>query len=173
MPLTREQKQGLVEEYNGGLASARHVFLVEFKGMSVPEATELRDRLRKAGGGYAVLKNRLALRAIEGKALDELKEHFRGPTAAAWCNDDPVSLAKALTDFAKDVPNLGLKVGLVEGRTVEAEQIKELASMPSREELIAKLLFLLQSPVTRFVRTLAEMPRRLVVVLGQISEKKA
>jgi len=172
MPLTREQKHGLVDAYAGELAAAPNVFLVEFSGISVPQATELREKLRQSGGSYAVVKNRLALRAIEGSALDGLKEHFQGPTAAAWCSEDPVALAKALTDFAKDVPALGLKAGLVEGRTVEAEQIRELASLPSRDELIAKLLFLLQSPVTRFVRTLAEMPRRLVVVLGQIGEKK-
>jgi large subunit ribosomal protein L10 len=173
MPLTREQKHDRVDEYAAGLASAPHVFLVEYSGISVPQATELRAKLRESGGSYAVLSNRLALRAIEGKPLEELKAHFQGPTAAAWCEEDPVSLAKALTEFAKDVPAVGVKAGMVEGQTVEADQVKELASLPSREELIAKLLFLLQSPVTRFVRTLAEMPRRLVVVLGQISEKKS
>ncbi len=92
--------------------------------------------------------------------------------AAAYCESDPVGLARALTDFAKEVPALEFKGGLVEGRRVEAAQVREIADMPGREELMARLLFLLQSPVTRFTRTVAELRRRFVVVLDQVRAQK-
>ena len=172
MPLTREQKKSLAETYEGALAQAPHVFLVDFSGVSVPQATDLRNRLREAGGRYVVVKNRIALRAIEGQALDGLRDQFQGPTAAAFGDGDAVSIAKALTEFAKEVPALEFKGGLVNGQAVEAADIQEIATLPSREELIAKLLFLMQSPVSRLVRTLAEMPRRFVVVMDQIRQAK-
>ncbi len=172
MALTREQKESLVDIYKNELAQAPNVFLLDFEGLSVPQATELRDKVREVGGSYVVVKNRLARRAIEGAALGGLEEHFQGPTAAAFGGEDAVSIAKALTEFAKEVPAVSFKAGLVDGQAVAAEDIKEIASLPSREELIAKLLFLLQSPVTRFVRTLAEMPRRAVSVLDQIRQAK-
>ena len=172
MALTREKKESLVAGYADGVAKAPHVILMTFEGITVPQDTELRSKVRAAGGSYAVLKNRLALRAIEGEPLEGLSEEIRGTTAAAWADEDAVGLAKALTEFAKDVPALEVKAGLVNGQKVVAEEIREIATLPSREELIAKLLYLLQSPVTRFVRTLAEYPRRLVVVLSQIGETK-
>lgn len=172
MPLTRQQKADLIESYESGLAKAPHVFLVDFKGVSVPEATELRSRLRAAGSHYLVVKNRLALLAIKGEALEQLAGYFEGPVAAAFCESDPVSLAKALTEFAKEVPALELKAGLVEGQPVVGEEIREIASLPGREELIAKLLFLLQSPIVRFARSLSEIRRQFVVVLGEIAKGK-
>ena len=172
MPLSREQKESLVEVYQKKLANAPHVFLVDFSGVTVPEATELRNRLREAGGGYVVIKNRIARRAADGQALEGLSERFQGPTAAAFSADDAVSIAKALTEFQKKVPAIEFKGGMVDGQPVEAADIEAIASLPSREELIAKLLFLMQSPVTRLVRTLAEMPRRFVVVLDQVRQAK-
>lgn len=172
MPLSREQKEGLVDSYRQDLADAPHVFLVDFSGVTVPEATDLRNRLREAGGGYVVIKNRIARRAVEGLALDEIKDRFLGPTAAAYSKDDAVSIAKALTEFRKEVPAIEFKGGMIDGQAVEAEDIEAIASLPSREELITKLVFLMQSPVTRVVRTLAEMPRRFVVVLDQIRQGK-
>jgi large subunit ribosomal protein L10 len=172
MPLSREQKSDLVADYAEGLAQAPHVFLVGFEGITVPQVTELRDRVRKSGGRYVVVKNRLALRAIEGHELAGLEGQFEGATAAAFSTDDAVGVAKALTEFAKEVPAIQLKGGLVDGQEVAPEDIKEIASLPSREELVAKLLFLLQSPITRFVRTLNELPRQFVGVLDQIARKK-
>ena len=171
MPLTRENKSELLEEYEQGLAASPHAFLLGYQGIKVPQVTALREKVRQTGGEYVVVKNTIALRAIDGNALGQLKEHFVGPTAVAF-GSDPVALAKALTDFAKDVPVLQFKAGLVEGRAVPAAQIKDIASLPSREELIAKLLFLIQSPVTRFVRVLAALPQSLVVVLDQVRQKK-
>ena len=171
MPLTRTDKEQLLSEYEGGLASTPHAFVLGYQGIKVPQVTALREKVRQSGGEYVVVKNTLALRAIDGEALAQLKEHFVGPTAIAF-GKDPVALAKALTEFAKDVPVLQFKAGLVEGRTVAADQIKDIASLPSREELIAKLLFLMQSPVTRFARVLAAVPQSLVIVLDQIRTKK-
>jgi large subunit ribosomal protein L10 len=172
MPLTRQQKEELVEGYQEGLAKAPHAFLVDFKGVTVTQVSELRRKIREVGGAYEVVKNRLVLRAIDGEPLEELKGDFQGPTAVAFCVDDPVGLAKAITDFAKDVPAIELKGGLLDGRPVAAEQVKEIAQMPSREELLTKLVFLMQSPISSFVRTLAALPRDFVVVLEQVRQQK-
>jgi large subunit ribosomal protein L10 len=172
MPLSRQEKEQLVDSYQEGLAATPHVFLMDYKGISVPQVTELRRRIREVGGTYAVVKNRLVLRAIEGKGLSELQEQFQGPTAVAFCEDDPVALAKALTEFADDVPAIEFKAGLIEGRPLEAGEVKQIAKLPSRQELISKLVFLLQSPVSGFVRVLAALPRRFVVALDQIQRQK-
>lgn len=171
MALTREDKAELLQEYEQGLATTPHAFLVGYQGIKVPQVTSLREKVRQTGGEYVVVKNTLALRAIDGEALGQLKEHFTGPTAVAY-GKDPVALAKALTDFAKDVPVLQFKAGLVEGRAIAADQIKDIASLPSREELIAKLLYLLQSPITGLARVLAAVPQSFVMVLDQVRQKK-
>ena len=172
MPLSRQDKETLLESYRSGLANAPHAYLVAFEGISVPQVTELRHKIRENGGQYVVVKNRVALRAIEGAALEGLQDRFSGPTAVAYTEGDPVGLAKVLTDFAKDVPKFEFKGGVVEGQAVSAEQIDEIATLPTREELLSKLLFLLQSPASRLVRTLAAVPRDLVVVLDQIAKTK-
>ncbi len=172
MAQTRTQKQETIERYASGIAAAPHAFLVSFKGLTVPQATDLRTRIREQGGHYEVVKNTLALRAVEGKGLAELKEQFQGPTAVAYVEDDPVALAKALTEFRKEVPVIELKGGLVDGQAISAEEVESVANMPSREELLAKLLFLLQSPITRLARGLAAIPRQFVVALDQIAQKK-
>ena len=161
MPLTRTDKEKLIAEYQEGLATAPHAFLLGFKGITVPQATELRNRVRATGGEYLVVKNNLALRAIDSTALAALEEHFAGPTAVVYSAKDPVALAKALTDYAKDVPAIELKAGMVERRAVAAGQIKEIAQLPSREQLIAKLLYLLQSPIVRFARVDGDYTRRV------------
>jgi large subunit ribosomal protein L10 len=172
MPLTRNDKEQILTVYAEGLAKAPHAFLLDYQGITVPQVTELRKRVRDSGGEYVVVKNTIALRAIDSQALAQLKEHFVGPTAVAFSLTDPVGVAKALTDYAKDVPAIKLKAGLVEGRAIAADQIKDIASLPSREQLIAKLLFLMQSPVTRFVRVLAAVPQSFVMVLDQVRKKK-
>ena len=172
MALTRTDKEQLLAEYENGLAQAPHAFLLGYQGITVPQVTELRNKVRASGGEYVVVKNTLALRAIDSKALAQLKEHFVGPTAVVFSQKDPVALAKALTDSVKDIPALQFKAGLVEGRAIPAAQIRDIAQLPSREELIAKLLFLLQSPITRFARVLAAVPQQFVAVLDQMRTKK-
>jgi len=173
MALSRQRKEELVSSYVEGFAAANHVFLVDYKGVSVPEVTELRSRIREVGGEYTVVKNRLVHLAIEGSAIEGLKEHFEGPVAVAYTSEDPVALAKALSDFSDDVPAIEFRAGLVEGQAVEAGQIKAIAELPSREELVAKLVFLLQSPIARFVRAMGAIPQQLVNVLNQVAQEKA
>lgn len=172
MPLTRSDKTNLVERYSAGMAEAPHAFLVGFQGITVPQVTELRAKIRDNGGQYVVVKNRLALLAIDGKPLAELREQFTGPTAVAFSSENPVGLAKALTEFSKDVPVLEFKGGLLNGQQVAPEEIRDIANLPSREELLAKLLYLLQSPVQRFAQVLAAVPRSFAVVLDQIAKNK-
>ncbi len=172
MALTRAKKESLLAEYEEGFAKVPNAFLLGFSGVSVPEVTELRSKVRESGGGYIVVKNTLALRATNGTALADLQEHFEGPTAVAFTAGDVVSLAKTLSDFAKDVPAIEFKAGIVDSSPVGAEDIKELAGLPSREALIAKLLFLMQSPVTRLARGLNAITRDFVVVLDQVRQQK-
>ena len=170
MPLTRKQKEQLVDSYSEGLAKSPHVFLVDYKGVTVTQVSELRRRIREVGGRYEVVKNRLVLRAIGGEALEGLKDDFQGPTAVAFGGDDPVGLAKAVTDFAKDVPAIELKGGLLEGQPVAAEDVKEIAQMPSREELLTKLVYLLQSPIRRLAVALSSPLQNLTTVIGQVAD---
>lgn len=172
MPLSRQSKENLAESYQGGVTKAPNVFLVKYKGITVPQVTDLRARVRESGGHYEVVKNRILLRVLDGSALENLKEHFEGPTAVAYSKEDPVALAKVLTDFAKEVPAIEFKAGLLDGQVIEAEQVKQIATLPNREELIAKLLFLLQSPITGFVRVMAALPREFVIVLEQVRQRK-
>lgn len=173
MALSRADKQDLVDRYEQGLARAPHAFLLSYQGIKVNDVTELRERVRQSGGSYEVVKNTLALRAIAGKPLAALSATFTGALAVVYTEGDPVAVAKALTDFAKTVPQIVFRGGVVDGKPIAANEVEQIAKLPSREELIAKLLFLLQSPITRLVRTLSAVPRELVVVLDQVSKQKA
>ncbi|MEO8198437.1 MAG: 50S ribosomal protein L10 [Thermoanaerobaculia bacterium] len=173
MPLTRNTKEEILGGYEAAMASAEHAFVIGFKGITVNQVNDLRSKVRKSGGQYVVIKNTLARLAVAGKPLEQVKEHFSGPTAVAYSLADPVALAKVLTDFAKDAPVIEFKGGLVEGRPIVASQVKEIASLPGRQQLLAKLLFLMQSPIQRFVRVLAASgPQRLAIVLDQVAKKK-
>jgi large subunit ribosomal protein L10 len=173
MALSRAQKEGLVSQYSEGLATAPHAFLLSYQGIKVNDVTELRARVRASGGSYEVVKNTLALRAIDGKPLGALKETFTGAIAVVYTQTDPVAVAKTLTEFAKTTPALVFRGGIVDGKPIAANEVEQIAKLPSREELIGKLLFLLQSPISRLVRTLNAIPRELVVVLDQVAQKKA
>jgi large subunit ribosomal protein L10 len=173
MPLKKAEKSELISQYETGLASAPHAIVMGYQGIKVPQVTELRAKVRESGGEYLVVKNTLVRRAIEGKPLNDVKDVFKGPIAVAFSNGDVVSLAKMLTDFAKTAPAVEFLGGVVDGKAIAADQVKDLATLPSRDELIAKLLFLLQSPLTRLVRDLAQLtPQRLVTVLDQVAIKK-
>jgi large subunit ribosomal protein L10 len=172
MALTRIDKQELIDHYTDSVGTVSHAFLVDYKGITANQVTVLRAKIRESGGTYEVIKNRLMLRAIEGKPLGALKEYFQGPTAIAYA-EDPVALAKVLSDFAKDVPAVEFKGGIVDGSAITGDQVKDIAGLPTRDELLAKLLYLLQSPITRLARGLAAIPRQFVVVLDQIAKDKA
>ena len=172
MALTRAKKESIVEGYDQGLAGAEHAFVLGFQGITVNQVTDLRSRVRAKGGRYLVIKNSLARKAVSGKPLGQLEQHFRGATAIVVAND-PVSVAKVLTEFKKQAPVLEFKAGLLEGQPITGAQVADVAQMASREQLIAKLVFLLQSPVARFVRVLAAAgPQRLATVVDQIRLKK-
>lgn len=173
MAISRQKKEALVGRYGEDIASSPHAFLVGFDGITVQQVDDLRNRIRDNGGHYTVVKNRLALLAIEGTALGELSDHFNGPTGIAFSADDPVGLAKALTGFAKENPRIVFKAGVVDGQAVDVEQIDAIASLPSREELITKLVFLLQSPITRFARNLNAITQQFVTVVDQVAKQKA
>jgi large subunit ribosomal protein L10 len=172
MPLTRAKKQELLEGYEEDFKSTPHAFVLSYKGAKVPQVTELRARIRSKGGKYVVVKNTLALRAVKGGPLEALGEHFTGETAVAYSQNDPVALAKVLTDFIKEAPAFQFKGALLDGIAVPTAEIQSIASLPSREQLIAKILFLLQSPITRFARVLAAVPQSFVSVLDQVRIKK-
>jgi large subunit ribosomal protein L10 len=173
MAVSRAKKESLLESYEQVLAGAPNAFLIGFRGIKVTQVTELRRLIREKGGHYVVVKNTVARRAAAGTPFEALSDRFEGPTAIAYSLTDPVALAKVLTEFVKTAPVLEFKAGLVEGRPIAANQVDEIAAMPGRQELLAKLLFLMKSPISRFVQVLAASgPRRLAVVLDQIAKQK-
>jgi large subunit ribosomal protein L10 len=172
MALSQAKKSELAAKYEAEVSNVEHAFLVSLEGLTVNENSELRKRLREQGGRCLVVKNRILLKKISGKPLEQLRKEFVGPTAIAF-GKDPVGLAKVLTAFAKEVPALKFKGGLVEGRAIAAGEVAAISELPSREQLTAKLLFLLQSPIVRLVRVLqAAGPQRLAQVLDLVSKKK-
>ena len=169
---TREQKAAEVSELNEQIGKASNAFLIDFKGITVPQVTELRKQVRQANSGYVVVKNTLALIALKDSPIINMKEQFTGPTAIAFNATDAVVLAKALTKFAKDVPAVSFKGALLNGQVVPASEIQNIANLPSREELVAKLLYLLQSPLRGLVTVLQANIRNLAVVIDQIAKQK-
>jgi large subunit ribosomal protein L10 len=167
------EKAAQVEELRKGLTKSGNAILFAFAGLKVPQVTELRRQVRATRSSYRVVKNTLALRAAKGTPLEALSGHFTGATAVAYNEDNPVGLAKVLTAFAKTNPNLVFKAALVDGLLVEASAIKAIAELPSREELVGRLLFLMQSPLRRLVTVLNGPVRNLAGVVKQIAEQKA
>lgn len=170
--MNRTEKREAVETLTEELTNATNAFLIEFRGVSVPQVTELRRQVRDTGSRYLVVKNTLALIALKDSPMIELREQFARETAVAYNSGDAVALAKALTKFAKDVPTVSFKGAMLDGKIVPAEQIDEIASLPSREELVAKLLFVLQSPIRGLVTVLEANIRNLAVVLDQIAKQR-
>src|SRR5262249_29155655 len=171
--MNRTEKQEAVEALSQDLAKSTNAILFAFAGLKVPEVTELRRQVRGTQSKYLVVKNTLALRATKGTALEAVAEHFVGATAVAYNQSSPVALAKVLTAFAKANPNLVFKAALIEGRAVPAAEIKAIAELPSREELVARLLFLMQSPLRRLVTVLNGPVRNLAGVVSQIADQKS
>lgn len=170
--MDRQTKEKTVAELNESMGTASNAILIDYKGISVPEVTELRKQVRESNSNYLVVKNTLALLAIKDKPLEALSEQFSGPTAIAW-SDDAVTLAKVLTKFAKDAPALEFKAAMLDGEVIPVEQIDQIASLPSREELLGKLVFLLNSPIQGLVNVLNANIKNLAVVLDQIAKSKS
>ena len=156
-----------VEALRKELESSSNVFVTGFEKLTVGQDFDLRKTVRAAGGRYRVIKNNLAEKAAEGTASEALLKGLAGMTSIAYTQGDPIALAKALTAYAKTNPSLTFKAGIVEGRAIEVRSIQELASMPSREELLSKVLFLIQSPAQRLASVIQAAGRNLTVVIDQ------
>ena len=166
-------RQKKVEELHQELAQVSTVILSTFQGIKVDEDTRLRRAVEGAGGSYQVVKNTLAQRAAQGTPAEPLLKSLAGTNSIACTASDPVALAKALTKFAKDVPAYQFRAGIVEGRVVSVVEIQQLASLPSKDELISKVMFLLLAPAQRVASVTAAVARNLAVVVNEaVKEKK-
>ena len=160
-----------VEALRKALENAPSVFVAGFEKLTVSQDFDLRKTVRGAGGQYRVIKNNLAEKASEGTPAEPLMKGLAGMTSLAFTSGDPVALAKALTTYAKTNPSLTFKAGMVEGRAIDVRSIQELASMPSRNELLAKVLFLIQSPAQRLAVAINALGRNLAVVIDQAAKE--
>lgn len=168
----KPEKVKYVEALKEELKDVKCLYLFQFGKVCVPEDNELRMKIRETGATYKVIKNSLLEKATEGTALSELTKGLVQTTVAAYTKDDPVILAKILTDFAKKRDAYFFKTGILEGQILTEYDFNEVATMPSKDELIAKLLYLFQSPVQGLVTALEGIYRQLPVVLNQITNKK-
>jgi len=170
----KEQKQKDLDALAEQFKNANAAMLVSFNKMTVGKDQELRRQLREAGVTYSVVKNTLARKAAAGTPLEPMADQFKGVTAVALSTSDPVALSKAIAKFGKANPDIfTFKVGLVEGKVVELKDVESIASLPSREELLSKVLFLLNSQAQRLVTVISAVPRNLAVVVRQVSDGKA
>src|ERR1019366_1211495 len=169
----KPEKQKDLESLREQLAENGTVFLTGYEKMTVQQDFELRKTVRGAGGNYKVIKNRIAEKAAEGGAAGDLLKDLKGMCSIAYTSGDPVALAKALTVYAKANPSFTFKAGMVEGRVVDVTGIQALASLPPKEEIYAKLLYLIQAPAQRLVTAVGGVGRNLAVVIDQgVKENK-
>ncbi len=170
---TREQKQKDLEALTEQFQKATAAMLVGFQHMSVPKDQELRNALREAGVSYEVVKNTLARKAAVGTPFEQAADQFKGVTAVALSTGDPVTLSKAVSKFSKANPDVfTFKVGIVEGKVVALKDVDAIASLPPKEELISKIMFLINCQAQRIVTVLSAVPRNLAIVVKQIGDQK-
>ncbi|HEC13777.1 MAG TPA: 50S ribosomal protein L10 [Acidiferrobacteraceae bacterium] len=171
MSLTLEEKKAVVAEVSEKISGAQVAVLAEYRGLSVAQMTELRREAQKSDVYVRVVKNTLARRVVDGTDFECLTEHLVGPLAFAM-SPDPVAAAKVLSGFAKDNDQLNITAGAMLGALMTVDEIKALAKLPSREELLAKLLGTMQAPIQKFVQTLNEVPSGFVRILAAVRDSK-
>src|SRR5690348_2771794 len=167
----KDDKQRDLEALKKTLAENKNFFVTSYEKLTVRQDFELRKTVRGAGGNYRVVKNNLAAKASEGTPASDLLGNLRGMTSLAYTAKDPVALAKALTKYSKDNAAFTFKAGMVEGRVIDVKAISDLASMPSKEEIYAKILYLINASATRLVTSINGVGRNLAVVLGQAGKE--
>ena len=172
MAVTKEKKTEQVEKLSKDLSNVSHMVVATYTKMTVSQDFELRKALRGVGAKYQVVKNTLAERAAKGTKVEGALKDLAGVTSIAYTTGDPVAMAKVLTKVAKDAPEFTFKVGVVEGRVVSIKEIESLATLPSREELLSKLLFLINAPAQRLATAINAVPRNLAVVIDQAVQQK-
>jgi large subunit ribosomal protein L10 len=169
----KEDKKKEIDSLRQDLARLKNLFVTGYEKLRVEQDFELRKAVRSVGGKYRVVKNNLAERASEGTPAEQVLKGLRGMTSVAYTTDDPVALAKALTTYARTNPTFTFKAGIVEGRVIDVRAINDLASMPPKEAIFARLLYLINAPAERLVTALAAVGRELAVVVDQgVKENK-
>lgn len=171
MSLNLDDKKAVVAEVSAKLTQAQAIVLAEYRGLEVGDMTALRAKARNSGVYLRVLKNTLVRRAVAGTPFEKLAQHMVGPLAYGISND-PVAAAKVLNEFAKANEKFVIKAGAMPGQVMTAKEVSTLATMPSREELLAKLMGTMQAPIATFVRTLNEVPGRFVRTLAAVRDQK-
>ena len=166
----RSEKQTDLDNLKSELARVSTVILTTFQGITVQDDTKLRRAVQAAGGKYQVVKNTLAQRAGAGTPAENLLKNLSGTNSIAYTNTDPVALAKALTKVAKDVPSFQFRSGVVEGRVISIAEIQQLANLPSKEELVSKIMFLLNAPAQRIAIALNALARNIAVVVNEAAK---
>ena len=172
MAVSRARKNQQVEKLSQDLAKVSTMIVTSYRRLTVAQDYELRKLLRTSGAKYQVVKNTLVERAAKGTKVEDALKNLSGVTSIAYTEGDPVVLAKALSKYAKDNPDFTFKAGVVEGRVISLKEIESLATMPGKEEIYAKLLYLVNAPAQRLAATLAAVGRNLAVVINQGVEKE-
>ncbi len=173
MPVTKAKKTEQIEKLNREFEKVSGAVVASFEKLTVAQDFELRKAIRGAGGKYRVIKNTLAERAAKGTRVETVLQGLEGVTSIAYTEGDPVALAKALAKYVKDNPQLTFKAGVLEGKALSVKEVEALATMPSKEEIYSKLLFLINAPAQRLVTVMNAVGRDLAVVVNQaVKEKK-
>ncbi len=169
---TRQQKDSDIEILQRDFQESPHALLIGFQGITVADDEQLRRDLRAANLTYRVVKNTLAIRAAQGTAMEQVKDNFKGMTAVALSKNDPVALAKVMSKWVKEKPVLSFKAAVVEGNAIDVKDVEALSNLPSKEELISKMMFVINSGAQRLAVVTSAVARNLAIVIDQVRAQK-